>query len=419
MNVPFLDLKSPHKLLESELTEVFRDCLKNASFIGGKYVTGFEEEFAKFCEAKYCIGVNSGTDALRFALMAAGIGPGDEVITVPNTFIATTEAISQAGASIGFVDIDERTYNLDPNKLETYLKKRIQESGVRSQDKDRSQVSGTRNQEKNLNPETCILNPVACNLSPRPRAVIPVHLYGQPADMDSILEIANRYGLIVIEDACQAHGAQYFSKKESKWKKTGSMGLAAAFSFYPGKNLGACGEGGAVTTNDEAIANKIRMIRDHGQAKKYYHDMEGYNGRLDAIQAGLLGIKLKSLPEWNEKRQRNASLYSKLFTQHPTPDALIPPYVPDWSKPVFHLYIARVPQRERLQAYLNENDISTGLHYPVPVHLQKAYASKGYKKGDYPITEKVSAEILSLPMFPELTEEQIRYVVETIRKLYV
>ena len=307
MNVPFLDLKTPHQQLEEELVSVFRDCLKNASFIGGKYVTGFEEDFAKFCEAKHCIGVNSGTDALRFALMAAGIGPGDEVITVPNTFIATTEAISQAGASIAFVDIDERTYNMDPNKLETYLKKRIQGSGNRNQDKDRSQESGTRKQEKNLEPESSNLKPG------RPKAVIPVHLYGQPCNMDPILDIAKRYGLIVIEDACQAHGAQYFSKKENKWKKTGSMGLAAAFSFYPGKNLGACGEGGAVTTNDEAIANKIRMIRDHGQAKKYYHDMEGYNGRLDSIQAGLLGIKLKSLPEWNEKRRRNASLYSKLF----------------------------------------------------------------------------------------------------------
>ena len=397
VQVPFLDLKTPHQHLENELVAVFRDCLKNASFIGGKYVTGFEEDFAKFCEAKYCIGVNSGTDALRFALMAANIGPGDEVITVPNTFIATTEAITQAGASIAFVDIDEQTYNLDPNKLETYLKKRIQGSGNRNQDKDRSQETGTRKQEareriqdtgtrkqeagkgkqeKNLKPESWNLNPPAgnlnpesCNLKPgRPAAVIPVHLYGQPANMDPILEIAKRYGLIVIEDACQAHGAQYFSKRENKWKKTGSMGLAAAFSFYPGKNLGACGEGGAVTTNDEAIANKIRMIRDHGQAKKYYHDMEGYNGRLDTIQAGLLGIKLKSLPEWNEKRRQNAALYSKLFSLLPAPCSLQVPFVPDWSKPVFHLYIARVPRREELQKYLQDNGIATGLHYPVPVH---------------------------------------------------
>lgn len=213
MNVPFLDLKTPHQKLESELVEVFRDCLRNASFIGGPRVQAFEEEFARFCETKYCIGVNSGTDALRFALIASGIGPGDEVITVPNTFIATTEAISQSGASIGFVDIDERTYNLDPNKLEEYLKKRVAPDALRL---------------------------AAC----RPRAVIPVHLYGQPADMDAIQEIAKRYELIVIEDACQAHGALYHSRKENKWKKAGSLGLAAAFSFYPGKNLGACGEGG-------------------------------------------------------------------------------------------------------------------------------------------------------------------------------
>jgi dTDP-4-amino-4,6-dideoxygalactose transaminase len=387
MQVPFLDLKTPHIKLESELVAVFRDCLKNASFIGGKYVSGFEEEFAKFCEAKYCIGVNSGTDALRFALMAAGVGPGDEVITVPNTFIATTEAITQAGASIAFVDIDEKTYNMDPNMLEEYLRKQL----------------ATRDSR----------------LAVKPKAIIPVHLYGQPADMDAIKQIADRFELIVIEDACQAHGAQYFSKKENKWKKTGSMGTAAAFSFYPGKNLGACGEGGAVTTNDEAIAKKIGMIRDHGQAKKYYHDMEGYNGRLDAIQAGLLGIKLKSLPEWNEKRRQNAVIYSSLFqTLSLEPCPIIPPFVPDWSKPVFHLYIARAPQREKLQAFLNENGIGTGLHYPVPVHLQKAYGGKGYKEGDYPITEKVSKEILSLPMFPELTEEQIKYVVEKINEFY-
>ncbi|MBP1712312.1 MAG: DegT/DnrJ/EryC1/StrS aminotransferase [Deltaproteobacteria bacterium] len=391
MQVPFLDLKTPHIKMEEELLSVVRDCLRNASFIGGKYVTGFEKEFARFCEARYCIGVNSGTDALRFALMAAGIGPGDEVITVPNTFIATTEAITQAGAGIAFVDIDEKTYNMDPNKLDEYLKKRFNSST------SARQRGGTGS---------------------RPRAVIPVHLYGQPADMDAIKQVADRFELIVIEDACQAHGAQYFSGKENKWKKTGSMGLAAAFSFYPGKNLGACGEGGAVTTNDELIANKIRMIRDHGQAKKYYHDLEGYNGRLDAIQAGLLGIKLKSLPEWNEKRRQNAAFYTKYFSQPPTSCPLLPPFIPDWAKPVFHLYIARVAQREKLQAYLNENGIGTGLHYPVPVHLQKAYQGKGYKEGDYPITEKVSKEIISLPMFPELTKEQIGFVVEKINDFY-
>jgi dTDP-4-amino-4,6-dideoxygalactose transaminase len=234
--------------------------------------------------------------------------------------------------------------------------------------------------------------------------------------MDAIKQIADRFELAVIEDACQAHGAQYFSKKEDKWKKTGSMGIAAAFSFYPGKNLGACGEGGAVTTNDELIANRVRMMRDHGQAKKYYHDMEGYNGRLDAIQAGFLGIKLKNLVAWNEKRRHNASLYTDSLGTFGK--GITPPFVPDWAKPVYHLYISRVPQREKLQKYLNENGVGTGLHYPVPIHLQKAYAGKGYKEGDYSVTEKVAQEILSLPMFPELIEEQIRFVINKIKECY-
>ena len=460
--VPFLDLKVQHKLLEAELIEVFRDCLRNASFVGGPKVQTFEEEFAQFCETKYCVGVNSGTDALRFALIAAGIGPGDEVITVPNTFIATTEAISQAGATIAFVDIDERTYNMDPNKLEDYLKRRIQDSGARRQDPDsRSLQPGAWN----LKPAGPALKPETWNLEPgrtRVRAIIPVHLYGQPADMDAILEIAQKYELIVIEDACQAHGAEYFSKKENRWKKAGSMGLAAAFSFYPGKNLGACGEGGAVTTSNEEIAQKIRMLRDHGQAKKYYHDMEGYNGRLDAIQAGILRIKLRHVPDWNEKRRKNAALYSRLFWEQFNPEpatrnaelvtrnsepatqrtgcresglggseslkpetwnlkpegTVIPPYVPSWANPVFHLYIVRVSKRDELQKYLSERDIATGLHYPIPLHLQKAYLNDGYKQGLFPVSEKVALEILSLPMFPELSEEQIEYVATEIKKFY-
>ena len=318
MNIPFLDLKTPHQELEEELVAVFRECLRTASFVGGAQVQGFEEEFAQFCETKYCVAVNSGTDALRFALIAAGIGPGDEVITVPNTFIATTEAISQTGATPVFVDIDERTYNMDSSKLEDFLKKRYAPHASR------------------LTPNASRSSSTAKRL----KAVLPVHLYGQPANMDSILEIADRYGLIVIEDACQAHGALYHSKKDNKWKKAGSMGLAAAFSFYPGKNLGACGEGGAVTTNKEDIAQKIRMLRDHGQAKKYYHDFEGYNGRLDAIQTGILRVKLKHLSEWNEKRRHNASLYSQLLNtaalQHRSTGALantiLTPYEPSWTK---------------------------------------------------------------------------------------
>jgi dTDP-4-amino-4,6-dideoxygalactose transaminase len=377
MNIPFLDLVTPHRELEEELIDVFRSCLQTASFVGGKQVQEFEQEFAEFCETKYCVAVNSGTDALRFSLTAAGIGPGDEVITVPNTFIATTEAISQTGATPAFVDIDERTYNMDPNKLEDYLKFRNLQSAIRNG---------------------------------RPAAVLPVHLYGQPADMDSILEVADKYKLIVVEDACQAHGALYYSKKDGKWKKTGSMGLTAAFSFYPGKNLGACGEGGAVTTNDEKVAQKIRMLRDHGQAKKYYHDFEGYNGRLDAIQCGILRIKLRHLSDWNEKRRQNASLY----TQHLKLDS-IPPYEPEWTKAVYHLYVIRIQKRDELQKYLSENGINTGLHYPIPLHLQNAYRKSRLRNGSYPITEKVSDQILSLPMFPNLTGEQIEYVSQKIK----
>jgi dTDP-4-amino-4,6-dideoxygalactose transaminase len=388
VNIPFLDLKTPHRELEEELVDVFRRCLRTASFVGGEQVQGFEVEFAELCETKYCVGVNSGTDALRFALIAAGIGPGDEVITVPNTFIATAEAISQTGATPVFVDIDERTYNMDPDKLEDCIKSRYALCSVPSAN--------------------------------RPRAIIPVHLYGQPADMDSITEIAERYDLIVIEDACQAHGALYYSKRDNRWKKAGSMGLAAAFSFYPGKNLGACGEGGAVTTNSEEIAQKIRMLRDHGQAKKYYHEFEGYNGRLDAIQAGILRLKLRHLSGWNEKRRESASFYTQLLTQNSeriTCD-IITPYVPSWAKPVFHLYIIRTQKRDDLQKYLLENGINTGLHYPIPLHLQKAYKHFNLTNGNYPVTEKVAQEILSLPMFPGLMEEQIKYVVRKIDEFH-
>lgn len=380
MQIPFLDLIAPHRELEEELVKVFRECLRTASFVGGSQVQGFEEEFAQFCETKYCVAVNSGTDALRFALIAAGIGPGAEVITVPNTFIATTEAISQTGASIAFVDIDERTYNMDPNQLEDYLKFRNRQSAIRNG---------------------------------RPRAVLPVHLYGQPADMDSILEIANRYGLVVIEDACQAHGALYYSKIEDKWKKAGSMGLAAGFSFYPGKNLGACGEGGAVTTNDEKIVQKVMMLRDHGQARKYYHDFEGYNGRLDAIQTGILRVKLKHLSDWNEKRRQKAYRYNEMFGQI---DSLILPYEPSRTKGVYHLYIVRVQKREELQKYLSERGVATGLHYPIPLHLQKAYGGLGHIEGSFPVTEKVGKEILSLPMFPQITEDQQDEVVNRIKE---
>lgn len=385
--VPFLDLVTPHAELKDELRSVFESALDKAAFIGGPAVEAFERDFAGYCEAQHCIGVSSGTDALRFALMAAGIRPGDIVITVPNTFIATTEAISQAGAYPDFVDVDEHTYNMDPGLLARYLE-------------EKCAIGGTTGR------------PVH-RLTGRPVAgIVPVHLYGQTADMDPLLELAARYGLVVIEDACQAHGAEYFSEREQRWKKAGSMGKAAAFSFYPGKNLGACGEGGAVTTNDPALAQHIRMLRDHGQAQKYYHDMEGYNGRLDSIQAGILRVKLTHLPEWNEKRREAACRYRDLFGAANGGVAL--PYEPTWAKAVYHLYVVRVPDREDVQKRLAEEKVGTGIHYPIPLHLQKAYAGLNYPKGSFPVAEKVAPEILSLPMFPGLALPQQSRVVEQV-----
>ena len=386
-SIPFLDLITPHVELEQELTAVFQKALRTAGFIGGPAVEEFEKAFANFCDAKYAVGVSSGTDALRFALMACGVQQGHVVVTVPNTFIATTEAISQAGALPEFVDIDERTYNLDPAKLKEYLEKQCE---VNSSGRLMSLRSG---------------RPVT--------AVVPVHLYGQMADMDPILELAEQYGLIVVEDACQAHGAEYFSRKQGRWMKAGSIGRAAAFSFYPGKNLGACGEAGAVTTNDAALASKMKMLRDHGQAKKYYHDVEGYNGRLDAIQAGILHAKLGHLAKWNSQRRDHAAEYRKLFENADC--GVNPPYEPSWSKAVYHLYVVRAENREAFMAHMKEAGIGTAIHYPIPLHLQKAYASVKYREGDFPVAEKLSAEIVSLPMFPQLTSEQMTRVVEEIQ----
>ncbi len=371
--IPFLDLVTPHVQLEEELLAVVRSALRTGRFIGGPEVEGLEKEFAAYCQAAHCVAVNSGTDALRFALIAAGIGKGDIVVTVPNTFIATTEAITQTGATIAFVDIDERTYNMDPAKLEQYL---------------------------------------AAHAGEPVKAVLPVHLYGQTADMDAIADIAARYGLLVFEDACQAHGAEYFSRKENAWKRAGSMGVAGAFSFYPGKNLGACGEGGAVTTNDPAIAQKVRMLRDHGQSKKYYHEVEGYNGRLDSIQCGMLRVKLRHLDEWTAGRREAAARYRELLGDAP---GITIPYEPDWSKAVYHLYIVRIADRDEVQKKLNDEKIWTGLHYPVPLHLQNAYRYMGHREGDFPVTEKVAKEILSLPMFPQLTGAQQQVVAAALK----
>jgi dTDP-4-amino-4,6-dideoxygalactose transaminase len=385
-SIPFLDLVTPHAELERELTSVFHQTLRTAGFIGGPMVEEFETAFADFCDVKHSVAVSSGTDALRFALMACGVKPGDVVMTVPHTFIATTEAISQAGALPEFVDIDERTYNMHPQKLREYF-----------ETKCTADKSGKLISQRSGRPVT---------------AIVPVHLYGQIADMDSILNLADQYGLIVVEDACQAHGAEYFSRKLNRWMKAGSIGRAAAFSFYPGKNLGACGEAGAVTTNDKSLAEKITMLRDHGQAKKYYHDVEGYNGRLDAMQAGMLRVKLPHLAKWNAQRRELAAEYNRLFAS--ADGAFVLPHEPAWSRAVYHLYVVRTKDRDGMATHLRAAGIGTGIHYPIPLHLQKAYSSRHYKAGDFPVCEKVSSEILSLPMYPQLTAKQQARVAEEI-----
>ena len=373
--VPFLELITPHIELEQELMDAVKGVLRSGVFVGGRVLEQFESEFAEFCGAKYCVGVSSGTDALRFALMAAGIGRGDIVVTVPNTFVATIEAILQVGATPAFVDIDPQTFNMSVDALREYL----QEQSGRSV-----------------------------------KAIIPVHLYGQMCDMDPIMTLAQQYDLTVLEDACQAHGAEYFSAKSGRWLKAGSIGKAAAFSFYPGKNLGACGEAGAVTTNDPELAQRVRIIRDHGQNKKYHHLIEGYNGRLDALQAAILRIKLPHLKQWNEKRRNVAEIYSELLkgAQVKTP------IEPRWSQGIYHLYVVRLERRDEVQKYLAQRDIQTGLHYPVPLHLQEAYLNVGYHEGDFPVTEQLAREILSLPMYPQLERAQQTAVADALQQFY-
>ena len=363
--VPFLDLRSQNRALKAEILPLWEEILDSAGFIGGKHVSAFEEEFAHACGVKRCVAVNSGTDALRFIFLALGLHPGDEVITVPNTFIATTEAIIQAGGKIIFVDIDPDTYNIDSAKIEEVI-------------------------------------------TPTTRGIVPVHLYGQPADMDAILAIAKKHGLWVVEDACQAHLAEY------KGCKAGSMGIAAAFSFYPGKNMGACGEGGAVTTNDENLAAKACMLRDHGQSRKYHHEIEGYNGRCDAVQAAALRIKLKHLPAWNEARRKNAQRYFELLKDT---DEIKLPVIHQNCLSVFHLFVIQVEERNIVQDALGKMGISTGLHYPIPLHLQKAHGHMGLAVGSFPVAEACSKRLLTLPMYPELTEEQIVYVCDCLGEI--
>jgi len=366
---------------------VFRGALASGGFVGGPLLEDFEREFATFCGVQFAVGVASGTDALRFALMAAGVKPGDTVVTVPNTFIATTEAICQAGARPDFVDVDSRTYLLDPDRLRRYL-----ESDC-TFDRHLGHVRSKR---------------TGCPVT----SIIPVHLYGQMADMDAIQDLADRYKLLIVEDACQAHGAQYNSSRENRWQTAGSMGRAAAFSFYPGKNLGACGEAGAVTTDDEQIAQRCRMLRDHGQSSKYHHDISGYNGRLDAVQAGILSVKLRHLTRWNQQRVERALEYDRLFAGADA--SVIRPHTPDHSRPVHHLYVVRVADRDRVQQELTAAGIGTGIHYPIPLHLCKAYGGLLFRRGDFPIAEQAASEILSLPMFPGLSPDSQRRVAEVL-----
>jgi dTDP-4-amino-4,6-dideoxygalactose transaminase len=347
-------------------------------------VEAFEREFAAYCGTKYCVGVANGTDAVRFALMASGVGRGDAVVTVSHTFIATVEAISQSGAGTEFVDIDARTYCMSSEALDDYLR------GC-AKDPATGRPLGTRTGK-----------PI--------KAVLPVHLYGQVADMDSILSIAGRYNLLVIEDACQAHGAQYRTA-DGVWRKAGAFGKAAAFSFYPGKNLGACGEGGAVTTDDEQVAKTIRMLREHGQVKKYYHDLEGYNGRLDALQAAFLRVKLRHLDGWNAQRRAAAVNYGELLSGIAE---VVPPFELYRSRGVYHLYVIRNNDRDALAAHLNSQGVSTGLHYPLPVHLQTCYREWSYGAGSLPVTERTAAGILSLPMFPGLAVSAQQRVVSAL-----
>lgn len=362
MQIPLVDLKKQYLGIKDEIDSAIQEVLDSTAFILGKKVEDFEKKFAGLCNVKHCVGVNNGTSALRLALQALNIKPNDEVITSPFTFIATAEAISHIGAKPIFADIDEKTYCIDPEKIKEKITKKT-------------------------------------------KAIMPVHLFGQPADMDPILEIAEKHSIKVVEDAAQAHNALY------KNRKAGSFGNVSCFSFYPGKNLGAYGEAGAVCTDNEEIAKELILLRQHGELTRYYHDIIGDNCRMEAIQGAVLGVKIKYIEEWTEKRRKNAEAYNELLKKLD----LILPYEAGYAKHVYHIYAIRAKNRDRLRDFLGKNGISTGIHYPIPIHLQKAYSFMGIKKGTYPIAEKAADEILSLPMYPELSEEQMEYISETIK----
>ena len=366
MHVPFLDLKSQYETIKDEINADILKVIENCAFSGGPFVEEFEREFAQYCQRKYCIGVGSGTEALWLSLIALGIGSGDEVITVPNSFIATAEAISFIGATPVFVDIDETTYTIDPSLI-----------------------------EKAITPNT--------------KAIIPVHLFGQMADLDPIIKIAQKSNLYIVEDACQAHGAEY------KGRRAGSIGATGCFSFYPGKNLGAYGEAGAVVTDNEKLAKKIRSLRDHGQHIKYYSDIIGWNGRMDGIQGAVLKVKMRYIEKWTKKRQWAASEYSKNLSDV---NGLIIPRKKEKNKHVYHIYAVRVKDRDKLIEFLNNNDVNCGIHYPVPIHLQEAYKYLNLREGTYPIAEKCAKELVSLPIYPEITKSQIEYVLKKIKDYF-
>ena len=357
--VPFLDLKAHHDPIRQEVMAAMNEVIDANAFAGGPFVARFEEAYARYCDTKFCVGVANGTDSLWFALLALGVGRGHEVITVPMTFMATAEAITYAGAKPVFVDIEPRTFTMDVSRLEAAI-------------------------------------------TPRTKAIMPVHLFGQCADMDPILELARKHNLLVIEDAAQAQGTLY------KGRKAGSMGHAGSFSFYPGKNLGAWGEAGAVTTNDPALRDALQMFREHGQKKKYFHDVVGWNGRMDGLQGAVLGVKLKHLDQANNGRRRAAARYQQLLAGLP---GVALPVEAEYSRHNFHVYAVRVAQRDRILKQMGERGIGVGIHYPVPVHLQNAYANLGYKRGDFPVSEACADSFLSLPMYPELTDQQIETVV--------
>lgn len=364
MKVPFLDLKAPYLELRDELDDAYRRVMESGWYVLGQEVGAFEAEFADYCESRHCVGVGNGLEALHLILRAYGIGEGSEVIVPANTYIATWLAVSYAGARPIPVEPDERTYNINAELIEAAVTERTQ-------------------------------------------AILPVHLYGQPADMDAIRKIADRYGLKVIEDAAQAHGARY------KGRRAGSLGDAAGFSFYPGKNMGAMGDGGAVVTDDVGLADRVRLLCNYGSRVKYHNEVKGFNSRLDELQAAFLRVKLARLDEWNARRREVATLYLEALG---VVSSLTLPYVPGWAEPAWHLFVVRHPQRDKLQECLEESGIGTLIHYPIPPHLSEAYATEGWRSGDFPVTEHLTREVLSLPVGPHFKEEEVTQVTKILTK---